>query len=97
MCFVPDFAENRLKLAEILYYKVLENVLAQENRRLNGKDMSVSIKNQQQLFFMWEKNELQDVMKTNKYKAFPISMLMCIEIKWLHILRVNDSFNMHLE
>ncbi|XP_075880767.1 retinoblastoma-like protein 1 [Nelusetta ayraudi] len=35
-----DFAENRLKLAEILYYKVLENVLVQENRRLNGKDMS---------------------------------------------------------
>lgn len=40
---IPDFAENRLKLAEILYYKVLENVLAEENRRLNGKDMSVSI------------------------------------------------------
>lgn len=42
VCSVPDFAENRLKLAEILYYKVLENVLVQENRRLNGKDMSVS-------------------------------------------------------
>lgn len=39
---LPDFAENRLKLAEILYYKILENVLVQENKRLNGKDMSVS-------------------------------------------------------
>ncbi|XP_068450993.1 retinoblastoma-like protein 1 [Clinocottus analis] len=36
-----DFAENRLKLAEILYYKILENVLLQENKRLQGKDMSV--------------------------------------------------------
>ncbi|XP_056292900.1 retinoblastoma-like protein 1 isoform X2 [Pseudoliparis swirei] len=36
-----DFAENRLKLAEILYYKILENVLEQENKRLLGKDMSV--------------------------------------------------------
>uniref|UniRef100_A0A8C3G8A0 Retinoblastoma-like protein 1 n=1 Tax=Cyclopterus lumpus TaxID=8103 RepID=A0A8C3G8A0_CYCLU len=36
-----DFAENRLKLAEILYYKILENVLVQENKRLHGKDMSV--------------------------------------------------------
>ncbi|XP_070701649.1 retinoblastoma-like protein 1 isoform X1 [Pempheris klunzingeri] len=36
-----DFAENRLKLAEILYYKVLENVMVQETRRLHGKDMSV--------------------------------------------------------
>lgn len=37
-----DFAENRLKLAEILYYKVLENVLVQETKRLQGRDMSVS-------------------------------------------------------
>lgn len=40
--FVSDFAENRLKLAEILYYKVLENVMVQETKRLHGKDMSVS-------------------------------------------------------
>lgn len=36
-----DFAENRLKLAEILYYKILENVMAQETKRLQGRDMSV--------------------------------------------------------
>ncbi|KAF3690344.1 Retinoblastoma-like protein 1 107 kDa retinoblastoma-associated protein [Channa argus] len=36
-----DFAENRLKLAEILYYKILENVMVQETKRLQGKDMSV--------------------------------------------------------
>uniref|UniRef100_A0A8C6LQV6 RB transcriptional corepressor like 1 n=1 Tax=Nothobranchius furzeri TaxID=105023 RepID=A0A8C6LQV6_NOTFU len=36
-----DFAENRLKLAKILYYKVLENVLVQETKRLQGRDMSV--------------------------------------------------------
>ncbi|KAM9860284.1 retinoblastoma-like protein 1 [Aulostomus maculatus] len=36
-----DFAKNRLKLAEILYYKVLENVMVQEIKRLQGKDMSV--------------------------------------------------------
>ncbi|KAK5602693.1 hypothetical protein CRENBAI_003672 [Crenichthys baileyi] len=36
-----DFAENRWKLAEILYYKVLENVLVQETKRLQGRDMSV--------------------------------------------------------
>lgn len=41
-CFVSDFAENRLKLAEVLYYKVLENVMVQELKRLQGKDMSVS-------------------------------------------------------
>uniref|UniRef100_A0A4W6DDZ2 Retinoblastoma-like 1 (p107) n=1 Tax=Lates calcarifer TaxID=8187 RepID=A0A4W6DDZ2_LATCA len=40
-CLVSDFAENRLKLAEILYYKILENVMAQETKRLQGKDMSV--------------------------------------------------------
>lgn len=39
---LPDFAENRLKLAEILYYKILENVMVQETKRLHGKDMSVS-------------------------------------------------------
>ncbi|KAA8593604.1 hypothetical protein FQN60_009720 [Etheostoma spectabile] len=33
--------ENRLKLAEILYYKILENVMVQETKRLQGKDMSV--------------------------------------------------------
>lgn len=38
---VADFAEKRLKLAEILYYKVLENVMVQEVKRLPGKDMSV--------------------------------------------------------
>ncbi|XP_077385578.1 retinoblastoma-like protein 1 [Festucalex cinctus] len=35
-----DFAESRLKLAEILFYKILENVLMQETKRLQGKDMS---------------------------------------------------------
>uniref|UniRef100_A0A672G1C5 Retinoblastoma-like 1 (p107) n=1 Tax=Salarias fasciatus TaxID=181472 RepID=A0A672G1C5_SALFA len=34
------FAENRMKLAEILYYKILENVMAQETKRLQGRDMS---------------------------------------------------------
>lgn len=42
VAFASDFAENRLKLAEILYYKVLENVLVQETKRLQGRDMSVS-------------------------------------------------------
>lgn len=45
-CFLlvcaSDFAENRWKLAEILYYKILENVLVQESKRLQGRDMSVS-------------------------------------------------------
>ncbi|XP_031423817.1 retinoblastoma-like protein 1 isoform X2 [Clupea harengus] len=36
-----DFAEKRLKLAEILYYKILENIMAQEMKRLQGKDMAV--------------------------------------------------------
>ncbi|KAK0136810.1 Retinoblastoma-like protein 1 [Merluccius polli] len=36
-----DFAEKRLKLAEILYFKVLENVMVQETKRLPGKDMTV--------------------------------------------------------
>ncbi|XP_072541051.1 retinoblastoma-like protein 1 isoform X2 [Salminus brasiliensis] len=35
-----DFAENRLKLAEILYYKILESVMTQEMKRLQGKDMT---------------------------------------------------------
>ncbi|XP_061779729.1 retinoblastoma-like protein 1 isoform X1 [Nerophis lumbriciformis] len=35
-----DFAESRLKLAEILFYKVLETVMVQETKRLQGKDMS---------------------------------------------------------
>ncbi|XP_037590351.1 retinoblastoma-like protein 1 [Cebus imitator] len=37
-----DFAVNRLKLAEILYYKMLETIMVQETRRLHGMDMSVS-------------------------------------------------------
>ncbi|XP_004585849.2 retinoblastoma-like protein 1 isoform X1 [Ochotona princeps] len=36
-----DFAINRLKLAEILYYKILETIMIQETRRLHGMDMSV--------------------------------------------------------
>ncbi|XP_006881567.1 PREDICTED: retinoblastoma-like protein 1 [Elephantulus edwardii] len=36
-----DFAVNRLKLAEILYYKILETVIVQETRRLHGMDMTV--------------------------------------------------------
>ncbi|XP_053309761.1 retinoblastoma-like protein 1 isoform X2 [Spea bombifrons] len=35
-----DFAINRWKLAEILYYKVLETIVVQESRRLQGKDMT---------------------------------------------------------
>ncbi|XP_015736711.1 retinoblastoma-like protein 1 isoform X4 [Coturnix japonica] len=35
-----DFAVNRLKLAEILYYKILETIMVQEMRRLHGKDMT---------------------------------------------------------
>uniref|UniRef100_A0A7M4F9I2 Retinoblastoma-like protein 1 n=1 Tax=Crocodylus porosus TaxID=8502 RepID=A0A7M4F9I2_CROPO len=36
-----DFAVNRLKLAEILYYKILETIMVQETQRLHGKDMTV--------------------------------------------------------
>ncbi|KAI1899919.1 hypothetical protein AGOR_G00066720, partial [Albula goreensis] len=36
-----DFADSRLKLAEILYYKILENVMVLEMKRLHGKDMTV--------------------------------------------------------
>ncbi|XP_016312761.1 retinoblastoma-like protein 1 isoform X1 [Sinocyclocheilus anshuiensis] len=36
-----NFAENRLKLAEILYFKILENIMTQEMKRLQGKDMAV--------------------------------------------------------
>lgn len=36
-----DFAEKRLKLAEILYFKILENIMTQEMKRLQGKDMAV--------------------------------------------------------
>ncbi|NP_001124082.1 retinoblastoma-like protein 1 [Danio rerio] len=36
-----DFAEKRLKLAEILYFKILENVMTQEMKRLQGKDWAV--------------------------------------------------------
>ncbi|NXH22512.1 RBL1 protein, partial [Bucco capensis] len=35
-----DFAVNRLKLAEVLYYKILETVMVQETRRLRGKDLT---------------------------------------------------------
>uniref|UniRef100_A0ACB8F659 Retinoblastoma-like protein 1 n=1 Tax=Sphaerodactylus townsendi TaxID=933632 RepID=A0ACB8F659_9SAUR len=35
-----DFAINRFKLAEILYYKILETIMIQETRRLHGKDMT---------------------------------------------------------
>lgn len=38
-----DFAENRLKLAEILYFKILENIMTLEMKRLQGKDMAVSL------------------------------------------------------
>ncbi|OXB57336.1 hypothetical protein ASZ78_011756 [Callipepla squamata] len=38
-----DFAVNRLKLAEILYYKILETIMVQEMRRLHGKDMTVNV------------------------------------------------------
>uniref|UniRef100_A0AAR2IVN2 Retinoblastoma-like 1 (p107) n=1 Tax=Pygocentrus nattereri TaxID=42514 RepID=A0AAR2IVN2_PYGNA len=40
MSTILDFAENRLKLAEILYYKILESVMTQEMKRLHGKDMT---------------------------------------------------------
>ncbi|XP_064599560.1 retinoblastoma-like protein 1 [Liolophura sinensis] len=33
-----DFAQRRLQLAESLYYKVLENILVSEKKRLQGKD-----------------------------------------------------------
>ncbi|XP_060692572.1 retinoblastoma-like protein 1 isoform X3 [Hemiscyllium ocellatum] len=36
-----DFAIRRLRLAEILYWKILETVMLQENRRNPGKDMTV--------------------------------------------------------
>ncbi|NWR43562.1 RBL1 protein, partial [Regulus satrapa] len=43
-----DFAVNRLKLAEILYYKILETILVQETRRLHGKDLTALL--EQDLF-----------------------------------------------
>ncbi|RLV92828.1 hypothetical protein DV515_00013640 [Chloebia gouldiae] len=43
-----DFAVNRLKLAEILYYKVLETIMVQETRRLHGKDLTALL--EQDLF-----------------------------------------------
>ncbi|NXR47039.1 RBL1 protein, partial [Hippolais icterina] len=43
-----DFAANRLKLAEILYYKILETIMVQETRRLHGKDLSALL--EQDLF-----------------------------------------------
>ncbi|XP_072100970.1 retinoblastoma-like protein 1 isoform X2 [Mobula birostris] len=36
-----DFAIKRLRLAEILYWKILETVMVQESRRNPGKDMTV--------------------------------------------------------
>ncbi|XP_075702579.1 retinoblastoma-like protein 1 isoform X2 [Rhinoderma darwinii] len=35
-----DFAINRWKLAEILYYKVLESIVVQEVKRRHGKDLT---------------------------------------------------------
>ncbi|XP_062360747.1 retinoblastoma-like protein 1 isoform X1 [Cinclus cinclus] len=43
-----DFAVNRLKLAEILYYKILETIVVQETRRLHGKDLTALL--EQDLF-----------------------------------------------
>ncbi|NXQ63634.1 RBL1 protein, partial [Anthoscopus minutus] len=43
-----DFAVNRLKLAEILYYKILETIIVQETRRLHGKDLTALL--EQDLF-----------------------------------------------
>ncbi|XP_038015370.1 retinoblastoma-like protein 1 isoform X5 [Motacilla alba alba] len=43
-----DFAMNRLKLAEILYYKILETIMVQETRRLHGKDLTALL--EQDLF-----------------------------------------------
>ncbi|NXR35309.1 RBL1 protein, partial [Zosterops hypoxanthus] len=43
-----DFAINRLKLAEILYYKILETIMVQEMRRLHGKDLTALL--EQDLF-----------------------------------------------
>ncbi|XP_063816256.1 retinoblastoma-like protein 1 isoform X2 [Pseudophryne corroboree] len=43
-----DFAVNRWKLAEILYYKVLESIVVQEMRRLHGKDLTALL--EQDLF-----------------------------------------------
>ncbi|XP_027560514.1 retinoblastoma-like protein 1 isoform X2 [Neopelma chrysocephalum] len=43
-----DFAVNRLKLAEILYYKILETIMVQETRRLHGKDLTALL--EQDLF-----------------------------------------------
>ncbi|NWI05019.1 RBL1 protein, partial [Tichodroma muraria] len=42
------FAVNRLKLAEILYYKILETIMVQETRRLHGKDLTALL--EQDLF-----------------------------------------------
>ncbi|XP_057232639.1 retinoblastoma-like protein 1 isoform X2 [Malurus melanocephalus] len=43
-----DFAVNRLKLAEILYFKILETIMVQETRRLHGKDLTALL--EQDLF-----------------------------------------------
>ncbi|KAG9473840.1 retinoblastoma-like protein 1 isoform X2 [Eleutherodactylus coqui] len=43
-----DFAVNRWKLAEILYYKVLESIVVQEIRRLPGKDLTALL--EQEIF-----------------------------------------------
>uniref|UniRef100_A0A7N8YAV4 Retinoblastoma-like 1 (p107) n=1 Tax=Mastacembelus armatus TaxID=205130 RepID=A0A7N8YAV4_9TELE len=40
-CIFISLLKTSEKLAEILYYKVLENVMVQETKRLHGKDMSV--------------------------------------------------------
>eukprot|EP00058_Branchiostoma_floridae_P026889 XP_002612380.1 hypothetical protein BRAFLDRAFT_218889 [Branchiostoma floridae] len=41
-----EFAQKRLRLAETLYYKVLENVMLQEKKRLKGKLDLVSLMEQ---------------------------------------------------
>ncbi|XP_056405342.1 retinoblastoma-like protein 1 isoform X5 [Hyla sarda] len=43
-----DFAVNRWKLAEILYYKVLESIVLQETKRLHGKDLTALL--EQEIF-----------------------------------------------
>lgn len=39
---VADIIAKHFRLAEILYYKVLESVIEQEKRRLGDADLSVS-------------------------------------------------------
>ena len=39
-----DFARKRLQLGESLYYKVLENILVDEKKRLNGKKIDFIVR-----------------------------------------------------